>query len=114
MPVPAVVGTATIGIELRFEFVNKSSISAWGFDRSTPAALDASIGEPPPIPIIKSICLSSPKALILLTVAVDGFSSTASKIWYSILFSFKEFKTWFKEPLALEECLPVTTKAVLP
>jgi len=48
-----VVGTAITGIDFKCGLSNKLYLVALGLFINTPAAFAASMGEPPPIPIIK-------------------------------------------------------------
>ena len=71
-------------------------------------ALEASIGEPPPIAMIRSTFLSLYAAIQASTVSIDGFGSISSKTKYWILFYVNIFITSSRAPDILALPFPVT------
>ena len=119
-PVPAVVGTAATVRALFAACLTAASVSYKksaffsGLAIISAIALEASMGEPPPIPITKSTFSESPKAVARITVSTEGFSSIPSKITYGTCSRFSASSTSCREPFTREECFPVTSSAFVP
>ena len=78
LPVPDVVGTATIGATFIMTFIRPAifPIGVLGLATRAAAALAASMGEPPPIARKPSQPFSRYCARIASTVFTEGFAST--------------------------------------
>ena len=112
VPVPAVVGSAIIGIDLRFGLWNKLYLVAFALFINTPAAFAESMGEPPPIPIIKFEFCILPRFEISSTVSKEAFFSALLKTSYTMPSFSNALVTSFNEPFVMDEVLPVTIKAL--
>lgn len=78
-PVPKHVGIQTRG----FSSGNLSYLTMYSTPQSPMLiALEASIGEPPPIAMIRLMFLSLYAAIQASTVSIDGFGSMSSKMKY--------------------------------
>ena len=112
-PVPAVVGTATMGKAFALAS-HRASVPLPGAAAITEMALLASMGEPPPMPIKNS----TPSVMAIFaarsTVSTSGFSpiSSNSTHWIPRLSRASAMSFW--APFFLAELLPVTTMAFLP
>ena len=108
------MGTAITGTDFKCGLSNKLYLVAVGFFINTPAAFEASMGEPPPIPTMKSDFCFLPSSAMFFTVSKDGFSSTLLKRSYIIPSLVNASVTSFNEPFMIEEVLPVIIKARFP
>ena len=91
-------------------FLNRSA-ACISLAANTAMALEASIGDPPPIPIIKFALNAFTFSVMSSTVSILGLFSTESYTSYAIPAFFKTFVTSSNAPLAFAECFPVTMAA---
>ena len=113
-PVPAVVGISTTGSAFAEGSVKRISASASGFAVSTAMALEASIGEPPPIPMTKSTASFFASSAARTTVSTSGFSPISSNNTHCIPNASRASVTSCWEPFFFAEVLPVTIRAFCP